>query len=273
MNIQTKFRSCLAASLASVILAGCTDSSSSLTPIPTTPPAASQSPPAMIDFRIEVTNLTLAQPLSPVALVAHSDNYSAFSLGSMATDGLEQLSEGGDNTAFLAEADADPEVISTSSSDGPIGPGGTTAITVSVDEDEVTGMMLTAISMLVNTNDAITASMNISVDNLLAGESISRTTRSYDTGTEANSEAAGTIPGPADGGEGFNVSRDDIADAIRGHSGVVTAADGLATSVLTDMHRWDNPVARVQLPAFSVKEEVLLDTLIAIDLNFIRSMV
>ena len=247
MKIQTKFRSCLAASLALAILAGCSDSGSSLTPIPTTPPAVFQSPPPMIDFRIDITNLTLAQPLSPVALIAHTVNYTAFSLGTMATDGLEQLSEGGDNTAFLGEADADLEVISTTSSDGAIAPGSTASITVSVDEGEVTGMMLTAISMLVNTNDAITASLNISVDELLAGESISKTTRSYDTGTEANSEAAGTIPGPADGGEGFNASRDDIADAIRGHSGVVTKADGLTTSVLNDIHRWDNPVARVTI--------------------------
>ena len=48
----------------------------------------------------------------------------------------------------------------------------------------------------------------------------------YDSGTEANSEAAGTIPGPVDGGQGFAPVRDDPVDRVLMHSGVLTAAGG-----------------------------------------------
>ena len=67
----------------------------------------------------------------------------------------------------------------------------------------------------------------------------------HHSGTEANTESAGTMPGPADNGEGFNSARDDLADEVRMHSGVVTSDDGLSGSVLTQEHRWDNPTVRV----------------------------
>jgi len=97
----------------------------------------------------------------------------------------------------------------------------------------------------VNTNDAFTALNNLGAANMAVGESRTATTISYDSGTEANTEAAGTIPGPADGGEGFNAVRDDIANEVRMHSGVLSADDGLNSSRLSEIHRWDNPVARI----------------------------
>ena len=65
----------------------------------------------------------------------------------------------------------------------------------------------------------------------------------YDAGTEANSESAGTVP--AQGGEGFNAVRDDSKGAVRLHSGVVSADDGLSTSSLKSINRFDNPTAKV----------------------------
>ena len=55
------------------------------------------------------------------------------------------------------------------------------------------------------------------------------------------------IPGPAGGGEGFNANRDDEADRVSMHSGVVSQDDRLASSALTEQHRFDNPVARVRI--------------------------
>jgi hypothetical protein len=101
--------------------------------------------------------------------------------------------------------------------------------------------------MLVNTNDAFTGVTEVSLSGLELGESMTMNALSYDSGTEANSEALGTIPGPADGGEGFNSVRDDLADHVTLHSGAITMDDGLNTSVLTEAHRWDNPTARVTI--------------------------
>jgi len=79
---------------------------------------------------------------------------------------------------------------------------------------------------------------------LAVGESLMVATRAYDAGTEANSETSATVPGPAGGGTGFNVVRDDV-DRVSLHSGVVSNQDGLPTSALSDLQRFDNPTARI----------------------------
>jgi hypothetical protein len=68
----------------------------------------------------------------------------------------------------------------------------------------------------------------------------------YDAGTEANTEAKGSMPGPADGGEGFNAARDDV-NFVHIHPGVISQYDGLADSVLMPSHRFDNPVLAVTI--------------------------
>ncbi|MDA0788147.1 MAG: spondin domain-containing protein [Proteobacteria bacterium] len=200
-------------------------------------------PPATREFQVSVLNLTAGQPLSPIALILHDSSWEMFQLGAPASVAVETLAEGGDNSMLLDEADGDAGVVATTSAGGPLPPGATELLTISAEEDSVD--LFSMMTMLVNTNDAITAARNISIASLDVGERIEITTLSYDAGTEANSELAGTIPGPADGGEGFNAARDDIADEVRGHSGVVTSDDGHSDSVLTQAHRWDNPVARV----------------------------
>ena len=68
----------------------------------------------------------------------------------------------------------------------------------------------------------------------------------YDAGTEANSESSGTIPGPADGGEGFNSERND-SQIVSAHSGVVGQDDGLTQSVLNGNHKFDNPIMAITI--------------------------
>ncbi|MDH5456618.1 MAG: spondin domain-containing protein, partial [Gammaproteobacteria bacterium] len=147
----------------------------------------------------------------------------------------------------LAEAGADGDVRATASGAGPIGPGGTETITIEVLESDVATLRISTSSMLVNTNDAITALDAVDVSTLAAGTSMTWRTIAYDAGTEANTEEAAHIPGPAGGGEGFNAARDDIADRVSMHAGVVGQDDGFATSGLNNQHRFDNPVARVRI--------------------------
>ena len=47
--------------------------------------------------------------------------------------------------------------------------------------------------------------------------------------------------------EGFNAARNDRADQVSMHPGVVSRDDGFATSDLTNQHRFDNPVVRVRI--------------------------
>jgi len=112
-------------------------------------------------------------------------------------------------------------------------------------ESELPGTRISVATMLVNTNDAFSGLDAILVDSMAVGELLRFRSIAYDAGTEADSEQATAIPGPAGGGEGFNAARDDQADQVSMHSGVVSRDDGFATSDLTEQHRFDNPVAEI----------------------------
>ena len=238
-----KLRSLGLTAIAALFVAACDNDDDVAAPPPPPPPP----PPAMASFDVTVTNLTNAQPLSPVAVIAHQDGFRVFTIGAAATAGLEELAEGGSNAALIAEADADANVLATASGAGPIGPAGSETISIQVLESDLPNLQMSTSTMLVNTNDAITGANGVDLSGLAAGDSITMTTIAYDSGTEANDELAINIPGPAGGGEGFNAARDDIADRVTMHIGVVGSDDGFATSNLDGQHRFDNPVARVTI--------------------------
>lgn len=209
-------------------------------PVTDTPP-----PPAVTEavFEVSATNLTPGQPLSPIALAIHDAGISLFEVGMAASAGLELLAEGGDNSQLLDEIDS----VQEASGEAPVGPGGSDTLTLMLPDDQVAGLSLSMVTMLVNTNDAITGLNGIDISELPLGASVHFSANAYDAGTEANSEMAGTIPGPADGGEGFNDARDDVGNFVTLHPGVVTADDGLRGSALNQSHRFDNPVLRVTI--------------------------
>ncbi len=222
------------------LLAGCSDSNTlDIPPAPAPDPDPPAPAPSAV-FEVRSINLTTGQPLSPIAVMAHGDDIRPFTIGEPASEGLELLAEGGDNSGLLDEIDSRAEL----SGEGPIGPGASETLTLELDSDDISATRLSVITMLVNTNDVITGLNGMDVSAMAVGDTRVINAVAYDSGTEANTEAAGTIPGPADGGEGFNAVRDDVADQVTMHGGVVTADDGLSTSVLNQTHRFDNPVAR-----------------------------
>ena len=204
-------------------------------------------PVVMSTFEVTVTNLTNGQPLSPIAVIAHQNTFPVFAIGSPASAGLETLAEGGDNSALLAAANGVAGIGDTASGAAPIGPAGSETVSLTMDETSLGLMTISVSTMLVNTNDAITGVNAVPLRGMLAGDSVTLHAVAYDAGTEANSEAAADIPGPAGGGEGFNAARDDIADRVAMHRGVVGQDDGFATSALNGQHRFDNPVALVRI--------------------------
>jgi hypothetical protein len=222
--------------LTSLYITGCSSSSSS------DDDDADDAPPAA-HYDVTVINATNNQPLSPVAVVVHGAGYSAWTIGSAASTELEYIAEGGSNSELLASLTA--EDAASGSGTGAIGPGGSE--TISVNAGASTQTLLTVVSMLVNTNDAFTGLRSVDVSALASGDSMTLHAKVYDAGTELNSEAVGTLPGPADGGEGFNPARSDINDIVTSHSGVVSADDGLGTSVLDQSHRFDNPAMTVTI--------------------------
>ena len=223
--------------LLSTALTGCNDSNNNndddvvVTPEPT--PVVEKS------YEVTVTNLTYAQPLSPIAVVLHGDS-AMWAVGGMASTSLEKLAEGGDNTDFIAET----SVLASVSGESALAPGASSTLTVTTEDEMATHLSL--VSMLVNTNDAFTGLTAMDLSSLTVDTPKTWTLGVYDAGTEANSELAGTIPGPADSGTGYDAIRDDV-DFVARHPGVVTMDDGLSTSVLTQAHRFDNPAIKLTI--------------------------
>ncbi|MDH5546134.1 MAG: spondin domain-containing protein [Gammaproteobacteria bacterium] len=195
-------------------------------------------------YEVSIVNLSNHQVLTPPAVIIHDNTYKPWQLGHASSVALEKLAEGGDTTDFVAEAMMHNGVYTTKViSAAPIAPGASSKATLSTEHGA--SLSLSLASMLANTNDAFTGINSADIATLAQGESIEMLAHVYDAGTEANTEAMGTIPGPADGGTGFDAMRDDLIDAIVVHAGVVSKDDGLSTSVLDESHRWNGPVARI----------------------------
>ena len=198
-------------------------------------------PNADVSYSYEVTvhNMTQGQPLSPVGVALHGDVV-MWEVGMPASEALEVLAEGGDNSDFTASEG----VVAFASGAGPIAPGSSETITVTVVNEPDT--FISVATMLVNTNDAFAGVTGHALGELEVNQSMTVALPVLDAGTEANSEVAGTIPGPADGGEGYNAERDD-ADVVSFHPGVISAEDGLTMSVLSAAHRFDNPAVKLTI--------------------------
>lgn len=212
---------------------------------------SSSSMAAMTSLRysVKITNLTAAQPLSPFAYTLHTSAFKPFTIGMPVSMGVEMIAESGATAAYLDEASSNPAVIMANATNGMTMPGEYKEFTVNAmvplgEEDQ---LYFSVLSMLVNTNDALTGLNSIALKQLALGQSWTADALSYDAGTEKNTELQTSIPGPAAGGEGFNALRDDMTDQITMHLGVITRDDGKTDSALTQMHRWDNPVARITI--------------------------
>jgi len=127
-------------------LAGCGGGGSS-NPAPAVPPPTTA--PQMLTFEVTMTNLTLAQPLSPPAIFLHRSGYNAFTDGFSASEPLEILAEGGERMDLLDEAtDADALLVAYSDAN-PIAPltiGPTEQL--SVLADEAADLRLTAVTRM-----------------------------------------------------------------------------------------------------------------------------
>ncbi|GFD67438.1 spondin domain-containing protein [Alteromonas sp. KUL106] len=211
-------------------------------------------------YTVQITNLTYAQPFAPAAIILHESGYHAFAEGEAASMGIEVMAEGGNPAMVIEEAMDSTDFLDALNSGGILGPKTSSDMfTLVVPELDADDLRLTVTTMLVNTNDAFTGLNAADVSNMSVGDVKTFMTVTWDAGTEANTETAATMPGPAagaagGGGEaaGYDPVRDDLADVVRLHTGVTTNAnatdpsrEGLTTSVLAEGHRFDFPTSRV----------------------------
>jgi len=194
-------------------LAACDSNDSVVAPPPApTPPVVvtPPPPPAIADavFNVQITNLTNAQPLSPVGIVFHAQGFNAFVDGEPASLGIEQLAEGGSNAELLAEAEAASQFLVSGSTTGPVPPRSISdAVELRFPSDQLDTARLTLATMLVHTNDAFSALNAVNISTMEVGETREYFGPTWDSSTEANDELGINMPGPDFGGEGFNSVR------------------------------------------------------------------
>ncbi len=196
--------------------------------------SSSEAAVEMATYKVALINASAAQVLSPAAVFIAESSMSFWSVGSPASEALEMLAEGGSPDELISAYPA-----AESMKIGKPTPAGMQSematFTVAADKPA----MLTVASMPVLTNDAFVGVQNIDISGLAVGHSMSIHTNIYDAGTEKNTESMQTIPGPGIGGEGFNAVRDDIANQVTMHPGIVSQYE-LGTSALHERYRFDS---------------------------------
>ena len=182
------------------------------------------------EFEVTIYNLTPGQPFSPPVLAAHTGVFNI--AGQKATPGITLLAEDGDSSTLLIELAFLPNVSSVVSASGPIPPGGSATLTINADSPFD---YLSAVGMLVNTNDAFFALINQEFPD---SDTVATPTAAWDAGTEVNDEACSNIPGPACGGSPGAGTPED---------GVIVISNGIHGSgdLSSSSYDWRNPVALI----------------------------
>lgn len=190
-------------------------------------------------YRVSITNLTKGQPISPVLVATHNKNLDPlFTLGEPASDALAAVAEDANNGPLMEILDPEEnenvrDLQTIFGVNGPILPGETASVMIQASGKS---KMFSLVGMFVNTNDAFGALNGM---NLPRRGSKSFVVAVYDSGSEANNEDCGFIPGPACGSPGVR-AEDGAEGYVYIHNGVHGIAD-----LDPAMHDWRNPGALV----------------------------
>ncbi len=202
------------------------------------------------DYKVTLTNLAPAQPLSPPVVTTHSPAWSLQRLGTPASAHIEAIAENGDQSGAVAHLSGMRRVTDVVDVGRPLTPAGavvgdfTDSVDFSISARARDNLSLA--SMLICTNDGF-----VGADRLALPHSGSLTYYlfGYDAGTEANSELSGEIVdacsalGPVAIGADPDGNRNDgdTDGIVAPHPGISAIGDLLAA------HGWEGPVAMVTI--------------------------
>lgn len=207
------------------------------------------------DLNVSITNLTQGLYFTPLLVAAHQPESRLFWPGTMASESLQAMAEGGDIAGLGADLTAAGATISENPAAGLLGPAQTTMTNLNTDGSPDNGY-LSVVAMILPTNDGFLGLNAIEIPEMPG--TYTYYVNAYDAGSEANDEIRGSgapgmpgfpAPGPIDESSGFN------------GTGVLTSAEGFVhihrnvlgdndlnggnSDIVSTVHRWLNPVARV----------------------------
>ncbi len=209
-------------------------------------------------FSITLTNLTTGDPgvggqiFSPPIFAAHPAGVKIYEVGKKAEPYMVALAEGGDVTglAALATVAGANSVIA----DGMVHPGASVTVMVSAD---AINSALSLTTMLVSTNDAFIGVADLPLYDE-AGMPITTTLdlRSYDAGSEQNTERGTDIPGPVglsaeEDPEGTNARVPTEGGVITNHPGIMGVGD------VADSFAWTEPTAMLTIAPYVPEPPVI----------------
>jgi hypothetical protein len=193
-------------------------------------------------YDISVENLTAGQPQTPFVFATHRFSASVFEKGASATAGVQGVAENGDVPGLVAELTG-AHGIGTVAVVGaaPILPGESAAAQVIVRGGNARASL---VGMLVCTNDGFAGVDTVRLPE--AGSSATFYGKSYDAGTEINTEAYADLVPPCDGLGQAGTSNPALAEkgVVSHHAGIIGGAD-LDPAV----HGWSDPVVKVTITA------------------------
>ncbi|MDH4228982.1 MAG: spondin domain-containing protein [Nitrospirota bacterium] len=212
-------------------------------------------PAAAASLDVTVTNLSHNIYFTPLLVAAHPATSDLFSVGMAASADLQIMAECGDIAALsttLAGAAAD---LVANPAAGLLAPGASTTAMLTTASANT---RLSVVAMGLPTNDGFVGLDSATIPS--APGTYTFDLNLYDAGTEANDELFSTgcsagLPGiPADptmlgGTGGTGVAGADATATVHVHRGTLgdTNATGGASDLDSTVHRWQNPVARVEL--------------------------
>jgi hypothetical protein len=234
-----------------IILVGCsketpTNSVSSMKEV--ADPMGEDAQDQVATYEIVIENLTpnngngASQPFSPIVIAAHAPTYHIFRDGKQASYELGRLAEDAQSDPLISQLSGSPYVYDYNMGGGVVLPGKSETLEI---EARLGFRYFSLVSMLVNTNDGFVGADGIQLPGLKQRGSSVHYLKSFDAGTEKNTELEEHIPGPCCGNPGVRVPENKRVmthDGIQGHGDLDPAVWG-----------WDEPVAKLTITLKSIE--------------------
>ncbi|MEZ5162593.1 MAG: spondin domain-containing protein [Fimbriimonadaceae bacterium] len=117
-----------------------------------------------VDFRVSITNMAPSNGtyLTPMWFGFHDGSFDTFSVGSAASMGLERIAEDGNPSVIGADfmASGAGSGSGVLSGIGPIAPGQSTSMIITIDENDPRSNYFSFLSMVIPSNDAFIGNEN-----------------------------------------------------------------------------------------------------------------